>query len=104
MGSVSDAYDNAMAQSFFANLECEVLEHTVLPTKSAARTALFSYIEGWYNPRRRHGSIIMMVPNAFEAKPRKIRKAKLKKATAFLTDYPPGPAVNKISHALTRAR
>ena len=51
MGSVGDAYDNAMAESFFASLECELLERTVLPTKSAARTALFSYIEGWPNSK-----------------------------------------------------
>ena len=49
MGSVGDAYDNAMAESFFAILECELLKRTVLPTKSAARTELFSYIEGWPN-------------------------------------------------------
>ena len=51
MGSVGDAYDNAMAESFFASLECELLKRTVLPTKSAARTALFSYIEGWPNSK-----------------------------------------------------
>ena len=71
MGSVGDAYDNAMAESFFASLECEILERTVLKTKSEARTALFTYIEGWNNPRRRHGSIGMMSPNAFEASAKK---------------------------------
>ena len=51
MGTVGDAYDNAMAESFFASLECELLKRTVLPMKSAARTALFSYIEGWPNSK-----------------------------------------------------
>ena len=88
-----DAYDNAMAESFFASLECELLKRTVLPTKSAARTALFRYIEGWYNSRRRHGSIGMMAPNAFEAKATKNRNATLTKTTATLTGYPPGQAV-----------
>ena len=51
MGSVGDAYDNAMAESFFASLECELLKRTVLRTKSQARTALFGYIEGWPNSK-----------------------------------------------------
>ena len=79
MGSVGDAYDNAMAESFFASLECELLERTVLKTKSEARTALFSYIEGWYNPRRRHSSIGMMAPNVFEANEMKKRDSEAKK-------------------------
>ena len=74
MGSVGDAYDNAMAESFFASLECELLERTVLRTKSEARTVLFGYIEGWYNPRRRHGSIGMLAPNVFEIFAEKARK------------------------------
>ena len=49
MGSVGDAYDNAMASNLFASLECEWLERSVLRTKSEARTALFSYIDGWPN-------------------------------------------------------
>ena len=57
MGSVGDAYDNAMAESFFATLECELLERRSFKTKTEARTALFTYIEGWYNPRRRHSGL-----------------------------------------------
>lgn len=49
MGSVGDAYDNAMAESFFATLECELLDRRSFKTKTEARMALFSYIEGWYN-------------------------------------------------------
>ena len=55
MGTVGDAYDNAMAESFFATLECELIDRRSWPTKTEARLALFTYIEGWYNPRRRHG-------------------------------------------------
>ena len=50
MGSVGDAYDNAMAESFFASLECELIDRRSFKTKSEARMALFTYIEGWYNP------------------------------------------------------
>ncbi len=50
MGTVGDAYDNAMAESFFATLECELIDPRSWQTKTDARLALFTYIEGWYNP------------------------------------------------------
>ena len=68
MGSVGDAYDNAMAESFFATLECELLDRRSFKTKTEARMALFSYIEGWYNPRRRHSALGYLSPTNFEAK------------------------------------
>lgn len=68
MGSVGDAYDNAMAESFFATLECELLDRRSFKTKTEARTALFTYIEGWYNPRRRHSSLGYLSPANFEKK------------------------------------
>lgn len=66
MGSVGDAYDNAMAESFFATLECELIDRRSWPTKTEARLALFSYIEGWYNPRRRHSALGQVSPMDFE--------------------------------------
>jgi putative transposase len=54
MGSVGDAYDNAMCESFFATLETELLNRTSFKTQVEARTAIFEFIEGWYNPHRRH--------------------------------------------------
>jgi putative transposase len=66
MGSVGDAYDNAMAESFFATLECELIDRRSWPTKTEARLALFSYIEGWYNPRRRHSALGQISPIDFE--------------------------------------
>ena len=59
-GQRGDAYDNAMAESFFASLECELLDRKVLKTRTQTRLALFTYIEGWYNPRRRHGALGQM--------------------------------------------
>ncbi len=67
MGTVGDAYDNAMAESFFATLECELIDRRSWKTKTEARLALFTYIEGWYNPRRRHSAIGQMSPAKFEA-------------------------------------
>ena len=66
MGSVGDCFDNAMAESFFATLECELLDRTTLPTHAAARTAVFEFIEGWYNTRRRHSALGYRSPLAFE--------------------------------------
>ncbi len=74
MGTVGDAYDNAMAESFFATLECELIDRRSWQTKTEARLALFTYIEGWYNPRRRHSSLGQISPANFESKhPDKIR-------------------------------
>jgi putative transposase len=66
MGSVGDCYDNALCESFFATLECELLDRTVLRTPTDARLALFKYIEGWYNPRRRHSALDYESPIRFE--------------------------------------
>ena len=57
MGSVGDAYDNAMCESFFATLECELLDRAPFKTQAEARNATFEFIEGFYNRRRRHSSI-----------------------------------------------
>ena len=51
MGSVGDAYDNAMAESFFATLECELLDRTRFETQREAKLAVFEWIEGWYADR-----------------------------------------------------
>jgi len=69
MGSVGDAYDNAMAESFFASLECELLDRRSFQSKTEARLALFTYIEGWYNPRRRHSALGYQSPANFERNP-----------------------------------
>lgn len=68
MGSVGDAYDNAMAESFFATLECELLDRRRFKTHAEARIAIFEFIEGFYNPRRRHSSLGYLSPAAFEAR------------------------------------
>jgi putative transposase len=66
MGSVGDCYDNAMAESFFATLECELLDRTVFQNRNAARLGVFDFIESFYNPRRRHSSIGDLAPVEFE--------------------------------------
>jgi putative transposase len=66
MGSVGDAYDNAMAESFFATLECELIARRNWKTRAEAKAALFCWIEGWYNPRRLHSGVGYLSPNQFE--------------------------------------
>jgi putative transposase len=66
MGSVGDAYDNAMAESFFATLERELLNRRRFRTQIEARMAVFEWLEGWYNPHRRHSSLGYLSPINYE--------------------------------------
>lgn len=67
MGSVGDGYDNAVAESFFATLKRELLDRHTWPTRAAARSAIFEYLETWYNRQRRHSTLGYRSPIAFEA-------------------------------------
>ena len=66
MGSVGDAYDNAMAESFVATLKTELLHRKAWPTRDIARAAIFEYIECFYNPHRRHSSLCYTSPIEYE--------------------------------------
>ncbi len=66
MGSVGDAYDNAMCESFFATLERELLDRNRFSTHTKAKMAIFSFIEGWYNPTRRHSGLDYLSPINYE--------------------------------------
>jgi putative transposase len=57
MGTVGDCYDNAITESFFATMACALLDRQTFPTHAQARTAIFDYIEGFYNPQRRHSAL-----------------------------------------------
>jgi len=70
MGSVGDAYDNALCESFFATLECELLDRRRFATQVEARLAVFEFIEGWYNPHRRHSALDYESPISYEKKHR----------------------------------
>jgi putative transposase len=67
-GSVGDAYDNAMCESFFATLECELLDRHRFRSHSEARMAVFHFIEGFYNPSRRHSALGYLSPIEYERK------------------------------------
>lgn len=66
MGSVGDCFDNALCESFFATLECELLDRCIVRTHAEAERAIFEFIEGWYNPHRRHSSLGYLSPANYE--------------------------------------
>jgi putative transposase len=66
-GSVGDAYDNALCESFFATLECELLDRRSFRNHAEARLAIFEFLEGFYNRRRRHSALGYRSPADYEA-------------------------------------
>ncbi len=66
MGSVADAYDNSMAESFASTLKRELIHRHSWPSRQIARTAIFEYIEGFYNTRRRHSALGHLSPSDYE--------------------------------------
>jgi len=62
MGSRGDCFDNAVLESFHASLKKDLIHRRSRPTKAEARTAIFDYIEAFYNRRRRHSTLGMLSP------------------------------------------
>lgn len=67
MGTVGDALDNAVAESFFASLQCELLDRHHWPTRAGLAQAMFHYVEAFYNPTRRHSTLGYLSPVDYEA-------------------------------------
>ena len=67
MGSVGDCFDNAVAETFFATIKKELVHRYSWPTRRELQSEVFEYIEGFYNPRRRHSTLGMLSPLEFEA-------------------------------------
>jgi putative transposase len=93
MGAVGDAYDNALCESFFATLECELLWRTRFRSQAEARMAIFEFIEGWYNPHRRHSALAYDSPHQYE------QRHHAASATALRSDtvaaLPPGSTIGE---------
>ena len=66
MGTVGDALDNAVAESFFASLQCELFDRHHWTTRGELAKAMFSYIEAFYNPTRRHSTLGYLSPVDYE--------------------------------------
>jgi putative transposase len=82
MGRRGDAFDNALAESFFATLETELLDRQTFKTRDEARLALFHWIEGFYNSRRRHSTLGQRSPDRFEEMNRTEKEEDLQTAVA----------------------
>lgn len=93
LGSVGDCYDNAMCESFFATLECEMLDRQRFRTPAEARPAVFQFIEGWYNSRRRHSALGYLSPVEFE------RRHEAGRATPELAELEFGGGSEVVAHA-----
>ena len=72
MGSVGDCFDNALCESFFATLECELLDRQRFATQAEARLAVFDFLEGWYNLHRRHSALGYLSPAEYEKRRREV--------------------------------
>jgi putative transposase len=66
MGSRGDAYDNAVAETFFATLKKELVNRRAWPSRLELQSAVFEYIEAFYNRRRRHSTLGMLSPIAYQ--------------------------------------
>ena len=88
MGSVGDCFDNAMAESFFATLECELIDRSTWRTHDEARRALFEFIEGWYNPRRRHSRIDYLSPMNYERQYELHEKSRSAQVESLTREHP----------------
>ncbi len=66
VGSVGDAYDNALVESFFGTLQIELLDRRRWATRRELAQAILEYIEAWYNPHRRHSALNYNSPVSYE--------------------------------------
>ena len=66
MSRAGECLDNAMAESFFSTLKAELVEARHWPTRATARTAIFEWLEVWYNRQRRHSALAYHSPVSFE--------------------------------------
>jgi transposase InsO family protein len=67
VGRRGQCWDNAVAESSFATIKAELLDRRAWPTRARAHQAIFEWIEGWYNTRRRHSTLDYLSPAAYEA-------------------------------------
>lgn len=66
MGKVASAYDNALMESFWGSMQIELLDRRAWATRSELATAMFDWIEAFYNPTRRHSALAYLSPTEFE--------------------------------------
>ncbi len=67
MGRKGECWDNAVSESWFATFKTELIDTRPWPTRVGLRAAIFDYIEGWYNTRRRHSTLGYLSPTQYES-------------------------------------
>ena len=87
MGTVGDAYDNAMAESFFATLEREVLNRRRFKSQAEAKMAIFDWLEGWYNPHRRHSALGYRSPVNYERRALELEALRHERSKLSVVDF-----------------
>ena len=102
MGSVGDCYDNAVCETFHASIKKEKVYRQSWPTRAEARTAIFEYIEGWYNPRRRHSTLGYLSPVEFERQHTELAQPTLE--TSISDDRSVASTSPRASNGLTARR
>ena len=104
MGSVGDCYDNALCESFFASLECELIDRHSFRSKLQARLAVFDYIEGFDNPHRAHSSLDYLSPVNYESSALNLTRAGLDRySTSFASHTLSYPIRGMSAFSLPRA-
>jgi putative transposase len=103
LGSIGDCFDNAMCESFFATLEGELLDRCRFKTQVAARMAIFDFIEGWYNPPRRHSARAYHSPIKYEQVYRGAPNRTAREASTTRTAGPPKNAAAGARHSVVAA-
>jgi Integrase core domain len=92
MGSVGDCYDNAVCETFHASLKKERIYRRSWPTRAEARAAVFEYIEGWNNPRRRHSTLGYLSPAESERHHAELTISRLSAVGVTTTGNGPAPS------------
>ena len=66
MGKVASSVDNALIESFWSTMQRELLDRHDWDSRAGLASAIFEWIEGWYNPNRRHTALGMLSPHEYE--------------------------------------
>ena len=93
MGSRGDAYDNAVAETFFATLKKELVNRRTWPSRLELQSAMFEYIEAFYNRQRRHSTLGMVSPAEYEQTHKTVTSIKCRSPMDARASSEPGRTV-----------
>jgi Integrase core domain len=97
MGSVGDCYDNAVCEAFQTSIKKERIYRRSWPTRADARAAVFEYIEGWYNARRRHSTLGYLSPAEYERHHTELATSRVATTGVALAGHGSGPSETELT-------